>query len=558
MNTTRDNSRTSGRSTQAAGRAGKPTLEDPSKDRVVTLAALSRQLPDRLLARQLAGQLKEETGRSVLLIHLGSTGGSRLNWNRITPRGNGEFSLAGHLQVLGSMAGELTVDVAQAGWRNGQLKSLLQHCQEHFHYILLRTDAGVAVPLLNDCLHQSGRAFLLIQPRSKDLYHRDLLLRELRSDPSQGLGTIRTVFCRSKGEPHQSELLRNIQAGQHAYVHDCPAVGSTEEEADFTASFKEDLRRLAREIGRCRVGLALSSGGARGLAHVGVLQVLEENGIHIDVVAGCSMGSYVGAVWAFGYDGVYMEKLAREVEHRWGIFELVDPFLFPRRGFMRGDKVKNRLQRSIGDVHFAELRRPFRVVATNLSTLERVVFSTGEVAEAVHASSAIPGTCAPVTINGVQYTDGGVCDPMPVDLLEDMGIEKIIAVNTIPTPALMRYSEELRRESMVAGRPRSNRLANLLNQYVNYFAPGNILDTIFRSFHGAQMRVAEQACRRADLVIRPICFDGRWHDFTHPGKYIAIGRREAESRLDQVKALLKRSPQNHENRTTHNTLATVA
>jgi len=456
------------------------------------------------------------------------------------------------------MTGEVDLDATQGHWRNGQLKALLQHCLEHFHYILVRTDPGVAVPLLKDCLQLSGQAYLLIQPDSKDLYHRDLLLRELRSDPTTGMGRIRTVFCRAKGETPQCELLRRLEPGLHGYVHDCPPPDHREGDGGLTSAFREDLRRLAREIGRCRIGLALSSGGARGLAHVGVLQVLEENDIHIDVVAGCSMGSYVGAVWAFGYDGVYMEKLAREVEHRWGIFELVDPFLFPRRGFMRGEKVKNRLQRSIGDIHFSELRRPFRVVATNLSTLERVVFSTGDVAEAVHASSAIPGTCAPVTINGEQYIDGGVCDPMPVDLLEDMGIERIIAVNTIPTPALMRYSEELRRESMDAGRPRSNRFVNLLNKYVNYFAPGNILDTIFRSFHGAQMRVAEQSCRRADLVIRPICFDGRWHDFTHPGKYIAIGRCEAESRLDQVKALLKRTPSHHEDRTTYHTLATTA
>jgi NTE family protein len=311
-------------------------------------------------------------------------------------------------------------------------------------------------------------------------------------------------------------------------------------------------------VGRRRVGLALSSGGARGLSHIGVIQVLEEHGIEVDVIVGCSMGSYVGAVWAYGYDGVVMEKLAREVEHRWGLFELIDPFILPRQGFLRGEKVKRRLKKSIGDVHFSELVRPLRVVATNLATLERVVFSSGEVAAAVHASSAIPGACVPVELDGENYIDGGIADPLPVDVLEEMGVERIIAVNTIPTPAYLRARLDLERERAERHGRRPNRVTALLNKYLNYFAPGNVLDTIFRSFNGAQMRVAEHSCLYADLVLRPLSFDGRWHDFRHPGKYIAIGRREAEQRLDEIKALVHRKEPTHEHLTATHSLASAS
>src|SRR2546428_3270068 len=163
---------------------------------------------------------------------------------------------------------------------------------------------------------------------------------------------------------------------------------------------------VEREKGRYRVGLALSSGGARGLAHIGVIQVLEENGIEVDVIAGCSMGAYIGAVWAFGHDGVAMERLARQVEHRWGLFELIDPFILPRQGFLRGEKVKSRLKCSIGDVHFSELVRPLRIVATNLTTLELAVFSSGEGAPAGHASSPVPGACLSRNIYGGQSIGG--------------------------------------------------------------------------------------------------------------------------------------------------------
>jgi len=128
--------------------------------------------------------------------------------------------------------------------------------------------------------------------------------------------------------------------------------------------------------------------------------------------------------------------------------------LSPRKGFIRGGAVRRRLQQTIGDAHFSELVRPIRVVATNLYTLDRVVFSAGEVASAVHASIAIPGVCAPVVIDGETYVDGGIADPMPVDVLEEMGIDHIIAVNTIPTPAYMRCVWKWnanRRRCMVGG-----------------------------------------------------------------------------------------------------------
>ena len=93
---------------------------------------------------------------------------------------------------------------------------------------------------------------------------------------------------------------------------------------------------------------------------------------------------------------------------------------------------------------------------------------------------------------------------------------------------------------------KTNRFKGFVNRYLNYFAPGNVLDTILRSFNGAQMQVAEHSCQFADVVIRPLSFDGRWHDFRRPGKYIAIGRREAEEHVEEIKALINRKEPTHE------------
>jgi len=533
----------------------------PSRpDRVLTVLALSEQVPDRFISETLAQTLRAETGASVLLLQLERPGAKTTlgDWARLHPIVNGDFALARHVEQTEGGIGILRVQVADEPAQPQWLLALVSHCSQHFHYLVLRMSLDLPMPALFACFAQSDRAFLLLRPAAEDFYQRDLLLREARLHPRAGQFNLRTVICRERGEERSNELLRTHTRSIHGFIHECPSRIAAEGLRRWPERvFNADVRRLAREISRRRLGLALSSGGARGLAHVGVIQVLEENGIEIDVVAGCSMGAYVGSVWAYGFDGVAMERLAREVEHKWGLLEMIDPFLLPRRGFLRGEKIKRRLKRSIGGAHFCELVRPFRVVATHLHTLERIVFASGEVAEAVHASSAIPGACVPVEIDGELFIDGGIADPLPVDVLEEMGIERILAVNTIPPAAFLREHMDTERERAERLGRRGNKLKMFLHRNFNYFAPGNVLDTLLRSFNGAQMRVAEYSCLSADLVLRPLSYDGRWHDFRRPGKYIAIGRREAEEHLEEIKALVHRKEPLHESTPAHHPLASA-
>jgi len=185
----------------------------------------------------------------------------------------------------------------------------------------------------------------------------------------------------------------------------------------------------------------------------------------------------------------------------------------------------------IGEATFLQMARPLRVVATDLDTLDRVVFSTGQVAQAVEASIAIPGICVPVFMDGRTLIDGGIADPLPVSVLTDMGVERIIAVNTLPTPAHLALCMDCTLE------PRRRGIGPWLNQHLNYFARGNVGDILMRANFGGQMRVAEQAARMADVVLRPWACDARWHDFTNPRKYIALGRAVALEQLAEIKAL---------------------
>jgi len=268
-----------------------------------------------------------------------------------------------------------------------------------------------------------------------------------------------------------------------------------------------------------------------------VIQVLEENGIEVDCITGSSMGAYVGAIWAHGGDGAALEKAARENESRWSLCSLLHPVLPPRQGFLRTTRVVRRLHRTIGDCHFCDLIRPLKIVATRLNTLERVVFDSGPLTPAVEASIAIPGIVVPVGLDGDTLIDGGIADPLPVDVLDEMGIERVIAVNVVPPPEYLRQWQDAERE-LEAANPTRPSIGNFLNRHLNWFAQGNILATMLQAINGAQTRVAEASARNADVLLRPLAGDGSWHDFTHPGKYIELGRRAAEEQLPALKALV--------------------
>jgi NTE family protein len=286
---------------------------------------------------------------------------------------------------------------------------------------------------------------------------------------------------------------------------------------------------------RPRIGVALSAGGARGLAHVGVIQVLEENAIPVDVISGTSMGAYVGALWAFGCDGAELEALAAEIRSTRHLFGLVDLALPCTRGLVRGVKVRQRLERTIGPATFEDLPVEFLAVAGNVRTLRRRVFQSGPVAEAVHASFAIPGICVPVEIGGEMYVDGGVVEPVPVPVLHQHShADRVIAVSVVPTLDDVAHvlPDPLERRSGWRNLP------HWLNRSWNVFAPGNLVEILQRSVLCGQVRMAEDACQMADVVIHPELKSPRWHDYQNWREYIRAGRTAALEALPRIKALL--------------------
>jgi NTE family protein len=426
----------------------------------------------------------------------------------------------------------------------GELSRLLDRGREQFPYVIVEAHHQSTVEALLEIMRRSWSIYPILRQNAESLFELNLLAREERARGCEAIPIKPLVFL----DPWESAH------GLSCYIEETvkwPVHGYLRKHGDGLR-FNANLRRLGREMCGCQIGLVLSSGAARGLSHIGVLQVLEENDIEVDIVAGSSMGAYIGAVWGAGYCGREMEKFAREIEGYRGLWRLMDLAAFPRRGFLLTERVRKRLEQTIGPLHFSDMARPIRIVATRLDTLERVVFSGGSVVDAVLASLAIPGICVPVIRDDIPYVDGGISDPLPVDALADIGVRKIIAVNTIATPQTIRAcSMEIAESEMArAGWGRT------LNTWFNPFARGNAFDTLMRSMHAAQTRLAETSCRRATVVLRPYSCDGHWHDFSNPGRYIALGREEAESKLSAIQDLINTPIR--ERQLPHNTLVQAA
>ena len=290
-----------------------------------------------------------------------------------------------------------------------------------------------------------------------------------------------------------------------------------------------------------RIGLVLSSGGARGLAHVGVIQVLEEEGVPITAIAGCSMGAYVGSLWAAGINGTQLEERAREIKDRPALKALMDYNIPPSEGLIRGEKLRKHLERDLGDKTFADLDKPLLVIATDLDRLTPYVFDSGVVSQAVHASSAIPAVCSPVRLNNRRYTDGGVSEPLPVTLLKKrFGLDYIIAVNVMPAPDDLEAKNDP--TFLSEEKPAFNVFSRMFHSFwhrVNLLADGNVLDTFRRALMAAQLHLIAKEEAAADVVIHPHFAASTWHDYENFGQYLQAGRDAATDALPAIRALLQ-------------------
>jgi NTE family protein len=271
------------------------------------------------------------------------------------------------------------------------------------------------------------------------------------------------------------------------------------------------LKIMTKTANRKKIGLALGSGGFRGFAHIGVIQVLLENKIPIDFISGASIGALAAAYYALHGEVQSLEKKVLD-QKKTRIIGLSD-FGF-RGGLVSGRKYQLMIETLLGRHTFNDLKIPLRIMATNLGSGEPFIFNSGKLSLAVQASSSVPLVFEPVSHHGARFVDGALSNPVPVSILKQLGADEVIAVNL--------YHK---------------------NEFIEkHFT---FTKVALRSTRIALYNLAQVSVKSAGVVINPDT--SRYVDSTRITEYfdqkkvaalVAIGRKEAEKQLPAIRKLL--------------------
>lgn len=259
-----------------------------------------------------------------------------------------------------------------------------------------------------------------------------------------------------------------------------------------------DFQKIKEAENRPVVALVLGSGGARGYAHIGAIEVLEEAGIKPDLIVGTSAGSIVGSIYASGKPAIELRNIALTMKAN-----DVRDFRLDRKGFFDGKKVENYVNLQVDNVPLQDMKIPMFVVATDLKEGKKVVFNYGNTGQAVRASVAIPSMFIPAQIEGKEYVDGGLVSPVPVDVARELGADIVIAVDILAQPI---HTE-------------TTNVWGLFNQNINIM----------------QKRLANEELKHADVVIQPDLRE-KGHIFDVRGRAMTMeaGIQAARAKLHDI------------------------
>lgn len=252
-----------------------------------------------------------------------------------------------------------------------------------------------------------------------------------------------------------------------------------------------------------KVALVLGAGASKGFAHIGVLKVLESNQMPVHLIVGTSAGSFIGSLYAYGYNAFQLQKMALSIEKK----DIID-LTIPDNGFIKGELLEAYINRMVINTPMDKLRIPFYAVATNIQTGQEVIFGSGNTGKAVRASCSIPGIFRTVNISGYMYVDGGVVSPVAVDAAKKMGADVVIAVDI----------------SADAAGP----------------TPESTIETILSSINIMYSQISRAQVSKADIVIKPQVAGIGAADFTKRHDAIIEGEKAALEALPKIKAVVQR------------------
>lgn len=248
-----------------------------------------------------------------------------------------------------------------------------------------------------------------------------------------------------------------------------------------------------------KIGIALGGGAAKGFAHIGVIKMLEANGLTPAVVAGTSAGSVVGALYASGMDAFELQEKAVALDEA-----KIRDLQLSSGGLVLGQKLEDYVNEQVQRKPLEQLAKPFVAVATRLEDGERTVFARGNTGQAVRASSSIPGVFQSVGIGKYHFVDGGITSPVPVDAARQLGADMVIAVD-------------------ISNKARGK-------------TPDGMLGTLGQSIAIMGQKLGQAELARADIIVRPKVLDMGSTDFSQRAQAIIEGEKAALAAMPQIRA----------------------
>ncbi|MDD3088054.1 MAG: patatin-like phospholipase family protein [Candidatus Omnitrophica bacterium] len=417
-----------------------------------------------------------------------------------------------------------------------RLVGILSGLVNDYHYLVLDLPSLMDRNIFS-ILNQSDIIHLLSGPDDLDLKKTHNLTQRLMDEfgfQENKINIIINEYKLSKITPmEQSQILgRNIFATLPRIVFgDLDRLILDSPDCEYSRA----VRRIARYIGESMVGLVLGVGVGYGFCHIGVLKVIEEENIPIDIIAGSSIGSLIASLWATGKSSSEILEITgefKEPKHIWGLVDLT----IPQLGFIKGNKLHRFLKKYLGDKTFYDVRLPLKIIASDVKRKEPRVLDKGLLVDAVMASCAMPGVFKPFRFKEDLLFDGGVINPLPTEPLFKMGVKKIIAVNVTPSREdILRQYDRIKEDmkvNLVSGLKKKNWF-NLGNYFKNSFGT-NILDIVFSSVEILQSEVAKKEAQLADVVLHPDTSGLYWLELHKAREFAKRGEEEARKNLDKI------------------------
>lgn len=288
-----------------------------------------------------------------------------------------------------------------------------------------------------------------------------------------------------------------------------------------------------------KIGLALSGGAARGLSHIGVLEILEDLGVEIHAVSGTSAGAVVGALYCSGTDIKEMESYAESMD--WRSFLLFADLTLSRKGIINGRRVEEELDSFLGNKTFRECNKDFCCVAVDILKREKVIFTSGKLKDAVRASISIPGFFAPVYLEDKILVDGGIKEPLPTEAIKILDVDFIIASSIV-----FKKGEKKDKDQNIIDEEYIGKNKNKIISFKKSFdqkrrnnkklSIKSIMDVSLNIIHEEMIK---NYLEKADIVIEPEVGDFGFFDFIHGKEIIERGRIAAIKKIPEIKEKLR-------------------